>query len=373
MAGSSTLVPGDDSICGGEGDDTIYGEAGDDTIGGEVGNDLIIGGEGADVLTGGEGDDEFVYNAGDGADTITDFGTGNTGDIKDGDQTNNDLVDLSGFHNAASLAAVNAAGGDYDTALGMLKADAADGVVDGVIDGVDYSGQIGDINLTIQNNGTAVDNSALTFDNTNVICFARGTMIKTIEGDVAIEDLQQGDLVWTHDNGYQPIRWIGRRKLRAPVLAANPDLLPIRIKAGALGAGAPTRDLLVSPQHRILVNSRIVLRMTGETEILAAARKLVLLDGIDVAHGVSGVEYWHFLFDRHEIVEAKGALSESLFTGPEALKAVSANQRTEILTLFPELADMVTSPKPVRTIPSGRQVRKMAERHKSNHRKPFMA
>lgn len=367
---------GNDTVLSGVGDDTIRAGEGDDSVNAGVGDDLIEGGAGNDILTGGDGDDTFIYVEGDGADTITDFGAGESGSDTDGDQSNNDFIDLSSFYNATTLAEVNAASTvkDYGSALAMLRADAADGKIDGVIDGVDYSAQIGDIDLTLENGGAAVTGKDLTFDNTNVICFTRGTLIKTIEGDRRIEDLRQGDLVWTKDNGFQPIRWIGSKALSQDLLENVPNLRPVHILAGALGQGLPKRDLMVSPQHRILVNSKIAKRMTHENEVLVSAKQLLQLDGFDYAETENGVEYYHFLFDRHEIVEAEGAQSESLFTGPEALKAVDPEARAEILSIFPELAelDYSTSFTPVRPILSGRQSRKLTVRHKQN-RKSLLA
>ena len=130
----------------------------------------------------------------------------------------------------------------------------------------------------------------------------------------------------------------------------------------------PERDLTVSPQHRILVNSKLARRLHGADEVLVAAKHLFQVDGIDVVQDAESVTYVHFLFDRHQIVESEGAETESLFTGPEALKTVDSAARVEILHLFPELAsiDYDRLPDPVRPILSGRQGRKLANRHASN-------
>ena len=69
---------GNDTVNAGIGDDTIYGEAGFDTLYGEDGNDTLIGGTGNDRLEGGLGDDTYIYNVGDGLDTIYDDNRGNT-------------------------------------------------------------------------------------------------------------------------------------------------------------------------------------------------------------------------------------------------------------------------------------------------------
>ena len=68
---------GNDTVNAGIGDDTIYGEAGFDTLYGEDGNDVLIGGTGNDRLEGGLGDDTYIYNVGDGLDTIYDDNRGN--------------------------------------------------------------------------------------------------------------------------------------------------------------------------------------------------------------------------------------------------------------------------------------------------------
>jgi len=78
-----------------------------------------------------------------------------------------------------------------------------------------------------------------------VTCFLEGTLIETVNGPRAIEDLQLGDLIPTMDSGDQPIRWVASSRI-----VGNPKAAPIRIEAGALGN---TRDLYVSPQHRILL------------------------------------------------------------------------------------------------------------------------
>ena len=84
------------------------------------------------------------------------------------------------------------------------------------------------------------------------------------------------------------------------------------------------------------------------------------------------VEYFHILFDRHQIVFSNGAPTESLFTGPEALKSVSQEAREEIVEIFPEVLCMDFTPRPARTIPrQGRRILRLAERHKKN-KKPIL-
>ncbi|MGV6802842.1 MAG: Hint domain-containing protein [Ruegeria sp.] len=210
------------------------------------------------------------------------------------------------------------------------------------------------------------------FDNgTGVPCFTRDTRILTPQGPVPVQALKPGDMIRTASNQDQPIRWIGRRDFDAIDLQTNPKLRPIRIMAGALGAGLPCRDLVVSRQHRMLVQSRIAQRMFGEMQVLIPAIKLTALPGIFLDMTADSVTYFHILLDRHEIVFAESAPTESLFTGPEALKALDPAARTEICTIFPELADTGTRVATARYIPGGRQQSRLIARHLHN-RKPLL-
>jgi len=175
---------------------------------------------------------------------------------------------------------------------------------------------------------------------TTVPCFTRGTRILCADGkDRAIENLGVNDLVMTADRGLQPIRWIGRRKLGEGALTMFPKLRPVRIRKNALGPNVPNRTLRVSRQHRMLLTHPAVKHLTGEDSVLVPAAKLTGLPGVGICKSRTEVEYLHLLFDRHEIIFANGAPSESLHTGPEALKALGPEAVDEIHTLFPELAD----------------------------------
>jgi hypothetical protein len=155
-------------------------------------------------------------------------------------------------------------------------------------------------------------------------------VIKTQIGESSIEELAAGDMVVTMDHGPQPIRWIGSSKRRA-----IGDMAPILIRKGALGN---TRDLRVSPQHRMLLSGWQAEVLFGEREVLATAKSLVN-DHSNLREEGGEVEYFHMLFDTHEIVYAEGAPSESFHPGPEGWKALDAPTRNEILELFPQLAN----------------------------------
>lgn len=198
-----------------------------------------------------------------------------------------------------------------------------------------------------------------------VACFTRGTIIETDKGPRAIETLRAGDLVWTLDSGHQPIRWIGETRLDAQALTDAPQLRPIRIAAGALGNGAPARDLLVSPQHRILLKSRIALRMFGATEVLVAAKQLLSIDGIEQVDA-DAVDYVHFMCGAHHVVLSNGALTESMYAGAQALAALSPAARDEILELFPAIAEGAETMEPARMMVPGSRARRLAQRHSEN-------
>lgn len=206
------------------------------------------------------------------------------------------------------------------------------------------------------------------FNSGLIPCFTSGTAISTPTGSVAVEQLCAGDEVALYGGGSAPLLRVYQREIDAALLRAFPKLKPIRIAAGALGPGMPYRDLIVSRQHRMLIQSRIAERMFGVAEVLVPAIHLIDLPGVEVLEATTEVTYVHLLFDQHRIIYAEGAPTESLFVGDHALAALPPEARGEVLTLFPELRRQ--SQNPARPIPSAPRRRRLIERHLKNG-KPF--
>lgn len=163
---------------------------------------------------------------------------------------------------------------------------------------------------------------------TAVPCFLAGTLIDTPDGPRAVQDLRVGDLVLTLDNGPQPVRWIGRSQVDG-----TGDLAPVCIRAGTFGN---TRDLHVSPNHRVLVRSSQAELLFGTSEVLVAAK--FLIDGETVTTAPRPVaDYLHLMLDNHELVASDGVLSETLFAGPVALQALPEAARAELRAIFPDI------------------------------------
>jgi hypothetical protein len=160
-----------------------------------------------------------------------------------------------------------------------------------------------------------------------VPCFVAGTLIETPDGPRAVQNLAPGDLVRTLDDGPQPVRWIGRRLMRAEGAHA-----PVVIEPGTFGDHG---RLSVSPLHRILIRDSLAELMFGEREVLVTARDLV--NGGTVRQQAGGwVEYVHILFDRHQIVTSNGMTTESFLPGPQTADSYAAEVLQEICAIFPE-------------------------------------
>lgn len=150
------------------------------------------------------------------------------------------------------------------------------------------------------------------------VCFTPGTMIGTPSGARPVETLVPGDLVRTVDDKFVPVRWVGQRDLRLADMVDQPDSMPIRIEAGALGENLPEKALEVSPQHRLMIKSRIAERMFGEEEVLVPAHFFVGLPGVTRVRGIRPTQYLHLLVEGHQVLLANGAPAESLYVGKEA-------------------------------------------------------
>lgn len=305
---------GPDSLYGGADNDTIYGDGGDDFLAGGTGRDVLYGGIGRDVMYGEDDEDQFFVG----------FNTAYTGNPARNDValneavfggsggTDNDTltVDITGF----GWARIDVTYSPLDRENGTITFFGADGVT-----------VVGTLSFT-------------DIENVVIVCFTSGTRIMTERGLVAVEDLRVGDLVVTRDNGLQPLRWIGQRRLSRAELQARPELQPVRIAAGALGVAEPARSMLVSPQHRLLVEGARAEMYFGEAEVLVPAKHMVGLAEVSRALPAEGVTYVHILFDRHELVLSEGIWTESFQPAERTLSALDAAAREEVLDLFPELA-----------------------------------
>lgn len=178
--------------------------------------------------------------------------------------------------------------------------------------------------------GNGVSDTAFVTLNT-IPCFVSGTMILTPKGEVAVEALKPGDLVETHDDGPQPVRWIGRR-----AVPAMGDFAPISIAAGTFG---PHRALCVSPQHRVLIRDSLAELLFGEAEVLVTAKDLVNDRTVQRLEG-GEVEYVHILFDQHQVVFSEGLATESFLPGPQTTCGMEQAIVDEITAIFPEIDPM---------------------------------
>ncbi|MEP4038891.1 Hint domain-containing protein [Pseudophaeobacter sp.] len=296
-AGDDVIYGQDDNdvISGGSGDDTIDAGIDDDEVTGGSGNDMITGGAGADTLSGGADRDTFIG--------------GDDGDAVDGGSSGDDFdtLDLTGVNFEIATQTLDADGNSFSGTINLL-----DGA-DSVVGTMSYS----EIERIIP-------------------CFTPGTLIATPEGERRVEDLAVGDRIITRDNGIQSIRWLGKRSLATADLKAAEHLQPILIREGALGNGLPERDMMVSPNHRVLVANDKTALYFEDREVLVAAKHLTGLAGVDAVE-TSSVTYIHFMFDQHEVVLSDGAWTESFQPGDQTLRGLDNAQRNEVYEIFPEL------------------------------------
>lgn len=137
-------------------------------------------------------------------------------------------------------------------------------------------------------------------------CFLPGTLIETDCGPRPVERLAAGDRVMTADAGLQTVLWAGSR-----LVDGSDRQAPVLIRSGTLGNAT---DLLVSPQHRVLISGAQAQRFYGHPEVLVPARHLV--NGTTILRrAIRRVRYCHILLAQHQLLRSAGCWTESFFPG----------------------------------------------------------
>jgi hypothetical protein len=131
-------------------------------------------------------------------------------------------------------------------------------------------------------------------------CFFAGTMIRTPEGEVAVETLRRGDLVCTLDGRVVPVDWLGVQTV-STIFTDKLRVRPIRIRAGALGQNVPARDLLISPDHAILVEGALI-----QAGALVNGTSIVRESNVPTTF-----TYYHVEVDDHSLILAENTPAET--------------------------------------------------------------
>jgi hypothetical protein len=153
---------------------------------------------------------------------------------------------------------------------------------------------------------------------TETPCYCPGTLIRTPRGQKKIEKLKIGDKVMTAAGAARPIKWIGRRSYGGRFVMGRKDILPVCIKAGALGDNVPRRDLWISPNHALYLDGMLI-----------EAKDLI--NGVSVVQTDSAerVEYIHVELETHDVIIAEGALAESYIDDDNRLLFQNAHEYRE--------------------------------------------
>jgi autotransporter passenger strand-loop-strand repeat protein len=274
---------------------TVIASDGHEEVYGTVSGTTIIAGGGEWVFSGGITDNTriaggiLVLSSGAAAGGTIVFSGGGTLDVTDSSALPSSETQIQGFRAGDSIDLsflAYSAGDSYSVSDGVLTISAGGAQYDLTIEGAASGG------FELRNDGSG----GLEI----VVCFYPGTGIRTPTGDVAVERLKSGDDVLTADGRVMAVRWVGRNTVSTRF--ADPlRVLPIRIRAGALAEAVPERDLLVSPEHAILVE-----------DILVHAGALV--NGISIIRERGVPErfvYHHIELAEHALILAEGTPAET--------------------------------------------------------------
>lgn len=209
-----------------------------------------------------------------------------------------------------------------------------------------YTNDYGTYMHLYDENGTLVTNDfwvKADFNGTITnVCFTRGAVVSGVNGtDKKVEDLIIGDMVMTKSGTAKKVRWAGHSTLTPNTLEQFPNRRPIRFCAGALGGDHP--EFTVSPQHKIYVEGSKLAKTLGVDEALAPAKHLVNGTTITRDDSCEAVDYFHIMFEQHEVLFVEGVWSESFYPGKYTMSSVSDAMKEEIVFLFPDLDTEDTS------------------------------
>jgi hypothetical protein len=173
------------------------------------------------------------------------------------------------------------------------------------------------------------------FDNA-FSAFARGSLMSTPLGDVAVEDLQPGDALNTSTGEPAKILWIGS----STFVPADPERrMPlIRIMADTFGPSRPSSFLTVGPSARLLQTPHHLRGETNGTQLFTLASEFV--DGVNVIEVCppTPVRMFHLCLDRHAAIKVGGMEMETYHPGSAAIRSVSHPMRELFLSMFPHIA-----------------------------------
>ncbi len=167
-------------------------------------------------------------------------------------------------------------------------------------------------------------------------CFTLASHFITLRGVMCADKIKPGEKVLTRDNGFQEITWVGTQHIEADTLSAHPTLAPIQISAGALGHETPSCDMIVSPNHRMLITHKHAQLYFGASEVFVMAEDLLDWPGVAHVSKGQGVDYFHLMCTRHEVLFADGTWSESFQPDDAIINALTEPQRQQIRDLFPD-------------------------------------
>ena len=160
-------------------------------------------------------------------------------------------------------------------------------------------------------------------------CFAAGTLIDTPRGRQRVETLCAGDLVRTEDGRLVPIAWTGGSRYSGRQAAGDARLRPVHVAPHAFGPGLPDRELVLSPQHRIVVEGAACELLFGTDRAFITARHLAEPFAF-APEPEAEVHYCHVLLERHEILLANGLPAESFQPARRMVEALSGPARRSL-------------------------------------------
>jgi hypothetical protein len=211
----------------------------------------------------------------------------------------------------------------------------------------------------------ALPSGAMTVTNINtsapvLVCFLRGTLIETPQGQRPIESLQVGDMISTYDGNTLPLRWIGQRRVTAAELLLHPELRPVVLPQDMFGPGLPSRRLKLSASHRLAIGGWEMEMLFGFETALLRANHLVGVTNLPGQKAMRinpnrEIEYFHLMFDEHTLVLANGLACESFQLGAQGELALDSNDMAALATACPDqgLSDLLERLDCLPTLKSG--------------------